>query len=203
MLTIPTNLITPEGWIRVLGIDPSTSNMGITMIDVNMFKEEKFKLVYVNTIYGDKVNYAIPDQFNDEDHTGVEARCYGLARAFKQLAELYSPDVVTCEDNFLGASADTFKQLIKCVNLLREYANKLDLHMSFVLPNLAKDIVGANFRGTQKEDVIRGIQTYPWLNSEGFDLTVLDEHSADSVAIALYRCEQIAKHYKVFHYGAS
>lgn len=201
MFTIPCNLIKQDGWVRVLGIDPSTNNMGISIIDVNVFQIEKFKLCYVNTIFGDKVNYDIPDQFNDEDHTGVEARCYGLARAFKQLLELYLPDVVLCEDNYLGISADTFKQLIKCVNLLREYANKLDLHMSYVLPNLAKDTVGANFRGTTKEDVMHGIQTYPWLDSTGFDLSVLDEHSADSLAITLYRCEQIAKQYKVFHYG--
>lgn len=201
MLTIPNNLIKEEGWVRILGIDPSTSNMGISIVDVNVFQMEKFRLRYVNTIFGDKVNYLIPDQFNDEDHTGVEARCYGLARAFKQLAELYSPDVVICEDNYLGVSADTFKQLIKCVNLLREYANKLDLHMSYVLPNLAKEIVNANFRGTTKEDVIRGIQSYVWLDSTGFDLSVLDEHSADSLAITLYRCEQVAKQYKVFQDG--
>lgn len=201
MLTVPFRLTKLDGWIRVLGIDPSTSNMGVTIIDVNVTTSEKFKLVYCNTIFGDKVNYSIPDQFDDSEQTGVEARCYGLARSFKALAELYIPDTVICEDNFLGMSADTFKQLIKCVTLLREYSNKLDLHMSYVLPNLAKGIVNANFRGTTKEDVMRGIQSYSWLDSSGFDLSVLDEHSADSVAITLYQCEQIAKHYKVAQYG--
>lgn len=201
MLTVSTDFIKTEDTIRILGIDPGTTSMGVTIIDVNIFKIEKFKLRYVNTIFGDKVNYAVPEQFDDHDVTGVEARCYGLARSFKQLSELYLPDVVICEDNYLGASPDTFKQLIKCVNLLREFANKLDLHMSYVLPNLAKEIVGANFRGSTKEDVMHGIQSYAWLDSTGFDLSVLDDHSADSVAITLYRCEQLAKQYKVFDDG--
>lgn len=201
MHSIPETLTCKEGWIRVLGIDPGTTGLGITIIDVNTLKEEKFKLVYVSTIFGNKVNYSLPTQFDDTSHTGVESRGYGLARSFKKLGELYSPHTVICEDNYLGASPDTFKQLIKSVMLLREFCNKLDIHMSYVLPNIAKEIAGANFRGSTKEDVISGIQEYKWLDSTGFDLSVLDEHSADSVAITLYRVEEIAKHYKVFPYG--
>ena len=67
-----------------------------------------------------------------------------------------------------------------------------------VLPNLAKAIVGANFKGTQKEDVLKGLKNYPHLDLNGIDLDTLDDHSVDSIVIALYLCEMVAKDYKVF-----
>lgn len=190
-----------EGYVRVMSFDPSTTNLGISFIDVNIKKREKFKLRYVNTIFGEKVCYDIPAQFDDRIATGVLARSYALSRATRELIKIYEPDTVICEDNFLGVSAGTFKQLIQAVSLLREAVNGegLSLHMSYVLPNLAKDIVGANFRGTTKEDVQLGLIKYEYLETADIDLTKLDEHSADSVAIGLYRAEQIAKDYGVWN----
>lgn len=191
----------PEGHLRVLAIDPSTTNMGVTVLDVNLAKPEPFKLRYVNTIFGEKVCYGIPEQFDDLAATGVLARSWALARAYRQVIELFEPDTGIVEDNFLGASPGTFKQLIQAVALLREAANTATppIHVSYVLPRLAKEIVGANFRGTTKDDVIRGVLNYSWLDRGGIDLSVMDDHSADSLAIGLYRCEQIAKDYGVYH----
>lgn len=184
--------------IRVMGIDPSTQNMGVFVIDVDTKVCRPFKLVYANTIYGEKTLFDIPLQFDDQLETGVLARSYGLARALGTLVDIYEPDTGICEDNFLGASAKTFKQLIQFVSLVRETFNKHNVHLSYVLPNLAKDIVGANFRGTQKEDVHDGLIAYNWLDAGEIDLTVLDEHSVDAGAVTLFRCEQIANQYKVF-----
>lgn len=202
MLTVPSGALIPrtEEWIRTIGTDPSTNRMGAAVIDVNIKERVPFVLRYVNTIHGDKVIHSIPNQFNDLADTGVLARSYGLSRALRELIELYEPDSGICEDNFLGMSALTFKQLIQAVSLYREAANnrKFYIHMSYVLPNLAKAIVGANFRGTTKDDVIKGIQSYDWLDTTGFDLSLIDEHSADALAITLYRCEQIAMNFGVF-----
>ena len=194
------DVVKAENTVRVMSIDPSTTNMGVTVIDVNVREKKPFSLRYANTIFGDKVCYAIPTQYDDLSGTGVLARSYGLARAFGQLITIFGPDTAICEDNYLGASPDTYKRLIQAVALLREIANSVELpiHMSYVLPNLAKEIVGANFRGTTKDDVIKGIQEYPYLDCGDYDLSKLDEHSADSVAIGLYRCERIAKDYGVF-----
>lgn len=202
MLTVPQGAIAlkPEGIIRVGGTDPSTNNMGVAIIDVDVTKKTKFKLQYVNTIFGEKVLYDIPMQFNDMASTSVLARSYALSRSFRELVELYEVDTGICEDNFLGISAGTFKQLIQAVSLYREAANgaKIPIHFSYVLPNLAKAIVGANFKGTTKDDVIAGIKSYDWLDANGIDLSLIDDHSADAIAITLFRCEQIAMDFGVF-----
>lgn len=182
-----------------MGIDPSTTNMGVFVVDVDLKTRRPFKLVYANTIYGDKVLYDIPVQFDDTNETSVAARSYCLARALGEIIELLTPDVGICEDNFLGMSALTFKQLIQFVSQVREAFNKNGIHLSYVLPNLAKDIVGANFRGTTKDDVKKGLLTYSHLEiPDHYDLNLCDEHTVDAGAVVLYRAECIAKHYGVW-----
>lgn len=190
-----------ETTLRVMGIDPSTTNLGVVVIDVSLTNPESFKLIYIGTLQGVKLIYDIPDQFDDTSGTGVGARSFALARALGVLIDVYEPDTGICEDNFLGVSALTFKQLVQVVSMVRESFTKRGKHLSYVLPNLAKAIVGANFRGTQKEDVKKGLIDYDWLDSNGFDLEKADEHSIDAGVVTLYRCEQIARDYGVCRIG--
>lgn len=188
----------PDSKVRVLGIDPGTKNLGVCVIDVDLINKEHFDLVYVSTILGEQLLYDIPIQFNDLIDTGIEARSFALGRALGELIDIYEPDIGICEDNFLGMSPLTFKQLIQFVSMAREAFNSRGIHLSYVFPNLAKDIVGANFRGSQKEDVKVGLLKYPYLNNKGIDLDKIDEHAVDAVAVCLYRCEQLAKDHGVF-----
>lgn len=180
-----------------MGIDPSTTNMGVWVVDINLAKSEPFKLIYGNTIYGDKVLYDVPVQFDDLASTQILARTYCLGRSLGTLIEIYKPDTAICEDNFLGMSPLTWKQLIQCVGILREVFTDHGVHLSYVMPLDAKDIVDANFPGTSKSDVREGLLEYPWLSTEDVDVTVMDEHSIDAGAVTLYRCEQISKDYGV------
>lgn len=186
-----------EKTIRVLGLDPSTSNLGISVIDVDITKPTKFKLIHVVTLNGVRLNYDIPNQFDDNNNTGINARSYALAKGLGTLIDVLDPDTGICEDNFLGVNPLTFKQLIQVVAMLRESFTSRNKHMSYVLPNLAKAIVNANFKGSQKEDVKDGVIAYDWLDDNGFDLSLCDEHSIDAIAVTLFRCEQIALDYGV------
>ena len=198
--------------IRVVGIDPSTTNMGVCIIDVDLPQQTPFKLVYANTIKGDRCLYDIPVQFDDTHETGVLARSWALARALGNLLRIYSTDwdevkIISrsmtgiCEDNFLGVSPGTFKQLIQFVSMVQEQFTDNEVHLSYVLPMLAKEVVGAAFKGTQKEDVKAGVLEYAWLDAGDCDLNLLDEHSIDATAVALFRCEIIGKQFEVFHEG--
>jgi len=201
--------------VRVMGIDPSTTNMGVTVIDVDISERKPFKLVYCNTIYGEKVTYDVPEQYDDTAATGVAARSFCLARALGALIDIYMVDWLNredevfglllsksvtgiTEDNFLGMSALTYKQLVQFVSLSHQEFINRGIHVSNVLPNQAKDIVGANFRGTTKDDVRKGLLAYDWLDWGDVDLEVTDEHANDSNAVTLYRCEVLAKQWGVF-----
>jgi len=171
--------------------------MGVSVFDVNIATQEKFQLLYMNTIKGDKLLFDIPIQFDDMAATGILARTYALARSLTQLIVLFEPDMGIIEDNFLGANPSTFKQLIQAVYMLRDAFVKKGVHVSYVLPRPAKAVVGADFDGSTKEDVLKGLMEYPYMEVGDIDLSVVDDHSSDSGVIGLYRCEQIASHYGV------
>lgn len=185
--------------VRVLGIDPGTKNMGVAVIDVDIMNKSKFDLVYATTVYGESHLYDIPNQFDDTGKTGISARSYALARVLGMLIDIFEPDTGVIEDNFLGMSALTYKQLVQFVSLATEAYRERSVHVSYVFPNIAKEIVGANFRGSQKEDVHKGLLKYPYLNNKNnISMEAIDEHAVDACAVALYRCEQMAKDHGAF-----
>lgn len=191
--------LTVKTVIRVISIDPSTTNMGVCIIDIDLTGASKPKIIYVNTIFGEQVKFNIPTQHNDLNGTSVAARSYALSRSLKELLNIYEPDVAICEDNFLGMSADTFKQLIKAVAFLREACEEANspLHLSYVAPKVAKAVVNADFKGTTKDDVKKGVKAYKNLDVGDVDLDELDEHSIDAVAIGLYQVEMILMDYEI------
>lgn len=183
---------------RVISMDQSTSCMGVSVFDVNLRKPEPIKLLYMNTIFGDKLLYDIPDQYNDLAGTKVLARSWAMARSINMLIQVFEPDMGIGEDNFLGLSPETFKNLIKLTEILRAPFINNGVHLSLVLPRLAKSIVGADFKGSTKDDVRIGLMNYPYLDANGIDLSIVDEHSSDSGAIGLWRCEKLARDHGVF-----
>ncbi len=191
-------MIDPDARLRCIGTDPSTTNMGVAVIDINMIKAAPFELVHVNTIQGDKVDYHDISNYTSRPAT---ARGYGLAQSYKSLLEIYEPNAAITEDNFLGASADTFKRLVETVDLLRQatHEHHKGMFLANVLPNIAKAVVGANFKGTQKEDVLAGLKAYPRLNLNGVNLDDLTDHAVDSIVICLYLCEDIARGYNILY----
>lgn len=213
---MPKDLVRVPQWVRVVGIDPSTTNMGVCIIDVDLTQQTPFKLVYADTIKGEKVLYDIPIQYDDTGDTGVLARSFCLARALGMVLEIHAThwdefDMLAapwsrsmtgiCEDNFLGRSPGTFKQLIQFVSMVQEQFTKNEIHLSYVTPMLAKEVVSAAFKGTEKEDVRDGVLKYEWLDAGDHDLSKLDEHSIDALAVALFRCEIMGESFGVFHKG--
>lgn len=185
----------PDDVLRLISIDPSTSHMGVCVIDVNIKEDKPFDLVYVNTIHGDRVNFGVPYAFDDNGK--AQSRIFGLVRAYKELISIYEPNFSICEDNFLGLDPSAYKRLIEVVSHLKMASyTHANLSMFFVLPNLAKAIVGANFRGTKKEDVAKGILGYPDLNLGEYDINALDDHSTDAIVIGLYLAEKVAEEYR-------
>lgn len=183
---------------RVISLDQSTSCTGVSVFDVNLMKPAPIKLQYMNTIFGDKLLYDIPVQYDDLSSTKVLARSWAMARSINMLIQVFEPDMGIGEDNFLGPSPETFKNLIKLTEILRSPFVENDVHFSFVLPRLAKAVVGADFKGSTKDDVRIGLMNYPHLDSNGIDLSIVDEHSSDSGAIGLWRCEKLARDHGVF-----
>lgn len=175
--------------VRVLGIDPGTVNLGAGGLELDPYVRKPFKLVYADTIMGEHNEYGI----RGDNPNQIKAK--GLTRAYGHIFDLFGPNVVGCEDNFLKMNPASFKRLIEVVSYLNIYTvtNKKDVPFKLILPRLAKQIVGADFHGSTKDDVTKGLKACPFLDLNGFDLDSLTEHANDGILLGLYVCVQYYK----------
>ncbi|QGH71973.1 putative RuvC [Klebsiella phage N1M2] len=172
--------------VRILGIDPGITNLGAAALEVDCYERKPFKLIYADTLQGEY------NEFGVRQDNPQQVRALGLTRVYGHVFELIEPAVVSCEDNFLGISPSSFKRLIEIVSFIHQYTvtNQKDVAFRQVLPRLAKKIVDADFRGTTKDDVTKGLLKCPFLDLNGFDLNKLTEHANDAILLGLYTAVQ-------------
>ncbi|AEV89574.1 putative RuvC [Pseudomonas phage OBP] len=175
--------------VRILGIDPGISNLGAAGFEVDCYERKPFKLIYADTLQGDYNDFGISKT------NPLQIKALGLTRAYGTVFEIVEPHAVSCEDNFLGPSPSSFKRLIEIVSFIHLHNANTGDRVGFiqVLPRLAKQIVNADFRGTTKDDVTKGLKACPFIDLNGFDLDKLTEHANDAILLGLYSCVQYYK----------
>lgn len=175
--------------VRILGMDPGISNLGFGVLEVDPYVKKPFKLIYSDSAQGEHNEFGVRA---DNPH---QVRAKGLTRVYSYVFDKFEPHVVGCEDNFLGINPASFKRLIEVVSYFNIYTvtNKRDTAFKLVLPRLAKQIIGVDFRGTTKDDVREGLKKCPFLDLNGIDLDKLTEHAHDGILIALYVAVQYYK----------
>lgn len=173
----------------VMGIDPGIVNLGFGILEVDPYKKKPFKLIYAETAHGEHNEFGVRA---DNPH---QVRAKGLTRVYSYVFDKFLPHIVGCEDNFLGINPASFKRLIEVVSYfnIHTVTNKKDAAFRLVLPRLAKQIVGADFRGATKDDVKKGLEKCPFLDLNGFDLSDYSEHAHDGILLALYIAVQYYK----------
>lgn len=172
--------------VRILGIDPGITNLGLAALEVNVYEKKPFKLVYADTLKGEH------NEFGVIRNNPQQIRALGLLRSYGHIFELIDPHVVSCEDNFLGPSPSSFKRLIEIVSFLHQHTVTTGKTVGFkqVLPRLAKQIVDADYKGADKDSVTKGLKVCPFLDLNGFNLDKLTEHANDAVLLSLYTAVQ-------------
>lgn len=175
--------------ITIMGIDPGTTSLGFGALEVCIHERKPFKLIYAETVLGEYNEFGIRA---DGPH---QTRAKGLTRVFDHVFDLLNPNIVGCEDNFLGLNPASFKRLIEVVSYfnIHTVTNKKDTPFRLVLPRLGKQIVKADFRGSTKDDVKKGLLECPFLDLNGFDLDQHTEHAHDGILMALYIAVQYYK----------
>lgn len=177
--------------IKIMGIDPGTSWLGVALLQVNTKKKEPFKLIFVDSYRGDLTD------FNIREDTPHQTKAKGLLRSYEYLLEHLEPNIISCEDNFLELSPSSFKRLIEVVTMMSYHTVKElpEVPFHLALPRLTKQIINVDFRGSTKDDVKEGLKNYNFLDLNGFDLDSLTEHANDAILLALYEAVQLYKSY--------
>lgn len=192
--------LSPEVY-RACGIDPGTDTLGYAIVTLNIDTLE-IELEKVATFEAAKATRKLPDLSYLLGPRTVRLRWHteNLLERFQE--DL--PHTVTVESPFLGRFATAFEALIECRTAIRkailEYRE--GVVMELIDPISVKKAVGAlpppvktkgkkrkkrKKTGKSKEEIKQALLKIKDVNWNGVDIALLDEHSIDAIAVALYR----------------
>jgi len=194
--------LSPEKY-RACGIDPGTDTLGyaIVIMDVDTLK---ISLEKVDTYFAAKATRKLPDLGDLLGPRTVRLDWHrdNLIEQFKE----DKPHTVTVESPFLGRFATAFEALIECRTAIRRaiLTYRDSLSMELIDPLSVKKAMGAltpfpkgkkakkgkrrkKATGKTKEEIKLALMKLKDVDWGDHDLTALDEHSIDAIAVALYR----------------
>ncbi len=192
MLAIPENANT----MRLLSIDPGTTTTGLAFYEVNLVNKQIHLVdaltIKASTNFGNYKRISIL-------HSDRLARVLYLSDLLYQFLLDFQPNAVICESSFMGSFPDAFEGLIHCVSLFETMMLKYNerIPMEMIDPTSVKRNLNAILKnskgGTESKDSVRK-KILELHDNKAFtsdvDLTKLDEHSIDAVAIGWFKITQ-------------
>jgi Holliday junction resolvasome RuvABC endonuclease subunit len=173
---------------RVIGIDPGTENLGYSVLDLNLVTGE-VTVSHSETIIARKM---MSDYRHEEERQGGRyARLMVIEDRLFITFSQYTPQSVCAESPFLQKRFPlAYSALTECVTTVRRALYRYDpyLCLGTVDPPTAKKAVGVVIKkGMTKDDVSAAIAKLPLAYANGIQLSKLDEHQVDSIAVAYYQ----------------
>lgn len=185
-------LVMPESKeaFRIAGFDPG-ANLGLALIE-NRLDGSLPIVKHAETIKLNPNEFCYRDQA--ELHGNRVARLMIMYDRVTQFLREHKPHGVIIEGNYLGRFAQAFSSLVECVIVIRNavYAYDPFMLLQIVDPTTVKTNIGMKkIRGTDKEDVRKALMNLKELEWDNINISDLDEHAIDSVAITYYYTSQL------------
>lgn len=173
---------------RILSIDPGTHTLGLIVSEVGI--GTRLTIRSIETLNGSFLANRYEGLIavrNDKT-----ARLKGIKDRFREILELWNPDIVISEAPYLGGMVTAYTGLVECLWVLQEslYEYNPSLLFNRIDPASVKKAMGVSGKSGDKSLVKEAIiKRKHWLElPEGITLEGLDEHQADALAVALHYC---------------
>jgi len=180
--------------LRIIGIDPGTDTLGVSVLDVCL-ATNRILLQQSSTFSGNQMarNYRWLSDVHGDKVARLKAHEDNLTDLFHQLR----PHEIISEMPYMGKFPAAFAALVECMNAIRNAVIRYDERMPLVTvdPPTVKNTLGVNGKSGDKTLMQRGILQLVASgrieNPTGMDVTLLDEHSIDSIAVAYVRANYV------------
>lgn len=176
---------------RVIGIDPGTDTLGVSVLDANLSTNEislKSSQTFKGSIMCKEYPWII--QTHGEKVARLKSHEDNLYNLFCQ----YRPHEVVSEAPYMGRFPAAYAALVECLNAIRAALMRYDAHMPLytVDPATVKHTVGVSGKSGDKELMHKAITNLTTISNPGhINLQMLDEHSIDSIAVAYVRASYV------------
>lgn len=179
-------------YIKIIGIDPGTNGLGLSLIEVDN-NEKKIYLKFVKTFFGDELRKKL--KFLDEVHDPKFLKLLAHQQNLLDYFTDFKPDFVICESPFMGRFPAAFAALVEITNMIKQALFKHDQFnkVIFIDPSNVKKTIGVKGRSSDDKDLVKKalIANHDIINLTNYNLSLLDEHSIDSIAVAYYLSKEI------------
>lgn len=190
MLTLPNG----SQCYRIMGIDPGTDTLGITIIDMDIITHE-VKIIFSQTLSGLKGSRKYPEF--EESFGGRATKLHANKILLSEIVLGYQPNCIISESPYMGRFAQAFEALVQCLEMIRSVVYEYDPYMVLetIDPSNVKKAVGASGR-TKKggdKDLVRTalLNLHQLQNHFNVPIECFDEHAVDATAVACYKINQL------------
>ncbi len=181
---------------RVVGIDPGSVTLGVAVLDLNI-DTHAIELIDARTF--DASKSLQPYWLVAKTHGDRVARLMAHEDGLYGYFCCMQPQAIASESPYMGRFPQAYAALTECMTSIRRavwrYDNRMPLHLSD--PMTVKAAVGVVSKGRKnrealsKDHVQEGVLNLDLINHSGIDISKLDEHSIDAIAVAKSRIDQM------------
>ena len=170
--------------LRIMGVDPGTRNLGVSL-SVCDFKTPMFMVHDGQTFDVEALTHKT-NAYTTEFHSRNIAMYRSVYELIYQSVHDLQPDLVICESPYLNKRFPLAYMLLTLCSqavhqAVRDYS--IFIPFEFIDPSSAKMGVGVNGGSSDKNLMQHAVLNNPMIQGM-FDLSTLDEHTIDSIAIA-------------------
>lgn len=176
----------PDDKIRIMACDPGTTTLGLSLIEVDIDNfEELPRVVWSDTI--SVKNPRVEDDLFLIDG-GRKWRVEEIQKQMIEVIEFAQPSFFITETPFFRrGKMSAYESGVELQTMIHEAVRSLSLTTKVygINPISVKHYIGVDHIGTGKEEVRQAVLEV-FKDHTDIDLSVLDEHSIDSIAVGHY-----------------
>lgn len=183
----------PEQFIRLCGIDPGISNLGISIID--LYSDDRLIVNYSETLVGD--NLINPKQFICEVFGKRYAKIVAITNGISDILQIYYPNIVISEAPFYNPHCpEAYAALVEVINMTKHTVFNFNPSVYFetIDPSTIKKSMGVSGRSGDKDLMRMALLNKNIIYNNGINPAILSEHAIDSICVCIAKAVDINSH---------
>ena len=169
--------------LRVLSIDPGTNALGLSVHELNL-TEGTMIVLDAHTVNVPRVMnlYCSDTLFYQGEKI---AKLKAVEYAVSNYARTWEIERAVSEAPYMGKFPAAYAALVSCINAIRSGCSFYDskLYLEVIDPATVKKMLGVPGNSGDKSLITKAIEKSEIIDTSTVDLSALDEHSLDSIAV--------------------
>lgn len=169
--------------LRVMSIDPGTNSLGLSVHELNLTHGTMIVLdAYTVNVPRVTNLYCLDTLYYQNE---MVAKLKAIEYAVANYARAWEVECAVSEAPYMGKFPAAYAALVSCINAIRSGCSIYDstLYLEIIDPATVKKMLGVPGNSGDKSLITKAIENSETIDMSVVDLSTLDEHSVDSIAV--------------------